>query len=115
MEDTLATCIVLGAGDMGNTGLIVEAYGSLLGMGVTAGAGVAKSAISDHQKASCSERGWDPRVTDGNLLGVLCPGAGTKVLSMACDRSSCMSAVMLVAALQGYFVVGCIKGVAVKM
>ena len=59
MEDTLATCIVLGVGEMGNAGLMVEVHGSLLGMGVTAGAGVAESALSDHQEASCSEGGWD--------------------------------------------------------
>ena len=46
-------------------------------------------------------------MTDGECLGVVCPGAETKVLSMAHDRSSCISAVLLVAASQGYLMVGC--------
>ena len=48
-------------------------------------------------------------MTDDNLLGLVCPGAGTRVSSMAHDRSSCISVVMLVAASQGYFMVGCIE------
>ena len=73
------------------------------------GAGVAESALSDCQEPSSLEVGWDHRVTDGNLLGVVCPGARSEVLGMTCDRSSCTSAVMLVAASQGYFVVGCME------
>ena len=109
MGDTLATCIVLGSGEMGNAGVIVEAQGLSLGLGITARAGVADSALSDHQEPSSSEGAQDPGVTDGNFLGVVCPGDGTKVLSTALDRSSHISAVMLVAASQGYFAVGCIK------
>ena len=85
MEDILATCIVLGAGEMVNAGVIEEVQGSLPGMGVTARAGVAESVLSDLQEPSCSEGGQDPRVSDSNLLGVVCPGAGTKVLSTPHD------------------------------
>ena len=35
-------------------------------------------------------RGWDPKVTDSNLLGVVCPGARSEVLSVACDKSCLM-------------------------
>ena len=48
-------------------------------------------------------------MTDGNLLGVVCPGAWSEVSSVTQDRSSCSSAVMLVATLQGYFMVGCME------
>ena len=109
MEDILAASIVLCAGETGDAGVIVEAQGSSPGVGVTARAGVAETVLSDHWEPSCSERDWDPQVTDGNLFGVVCPGAGTKVSSMTCDRSSCISVVMLVAASQEYFAVGCIK------
>ena len=86
---------------MGNAGVIVEVQESSLGVGVTATAGVAGSALSNCWEPSSSEGVWDPRMTDNNLLGVVCPGDGTEVLTMACDRSSHMSVVTLVAALQG--------------
>ena len=86
---------------MSDAGVIVEVQGSLLGMRVTAGAGVAESALSDHQESSSSEEGQDPRVAGGDLLGVVFPGARSEVSSMAFDRSSCSSAVMLVAGLAG--------------
>ena len=94
---------------MDDAGVIVEMQGSLLGMMVTARAGVEETALADHWAPSSLEGGWDPRVTDGNLLGVVCPGAKSEVLSTAHDRSSCSSAVMLVAASQGYFAVGCME------
>ena len=72
---------------------------------------MAKSALSDCWEPSSSEGGWDPRLTDGDLLGVVCPGARSKVLSTVHDISSCSSAVLLVAALQGYFMMGCIEEV----
>ena len=109
MEDILAACVVLGAGETGNAGVIAEVQGLLLGVGVTAGAGVPESVLSDCQEPSYLEGDQGPRVTDGDLLGVVCPGAGTKVSSMAHERSSCISAVMLVVASQGYFMVDCIK------
>ena len=94
---------------MGDIGVIVQVQGLLSDMGVTARAGVAESVLSDHWEPSCLEGGQDPRVTDGDLLGVVCPGAWTKVSNMTHDRSSCISVVMLVAVLQGYLVVGCIE------
>ena len=84
---------------MDNAGVIVEAQESLPDMMVTARVGVVASALSDHQEPSSLEGGQDPRVTYGNLLGVVRSGAKTKVSSMACDRSSCISVVMMVAAL----------------
>ena len=105
MGDTLAACIVLGAGEMGNVGVIVEVQGSLLGVRVTAMAGVAESKLSTCWETSSMERSLDPGLTYGYLLGVVCPVARSEVLSAPCDRSSCSSAVMLVAALQGYFMV----------
>ena len=57
MGDTLATCIVLGAGEMGNAEVIVEVRGSLLGMGITTVAGVPESVLSDHWEPSCLEGG----------------------------------------------------------
>ena len=89
--------------------MIVETQGSLQGMGATTRAGVAESDLFEQWKPSCMGGGWEPRVTDGDLFGVICSGAGTKVLITAHDRSSCISAVMVVAALQGYFVVGWIE------
>ena len=109
MGDTLTTSIVLGTGEMGNAGVVVEVQGSSPGMRVTAGAGVAESALSNHWEPSSLEGGWDPRVTDSELLGVVCPGARTEVLSAAHDKSSCSSAVMLVAASQEYFAVRCME------
>ena len=109
MEDILATCIVLSAGEMGNAGVIVEVQGLLLGMGVMVGAGVAESALSNCWEPSCSEGGQDPGVTHSNLLGVVSPGLGLKCQAWAHDRRSCISVVMLVAASWGYFTVGCIK------
>ena len=47
MGDTLAICIVLGAGETGNTGVIVDAQGLLLCLRVTARAEVAESMPSD--------------------------------------------------------------------
>ena len=70
---------------------------------------MAESVLSDYWEPSCSEESCDSRVTDSDLLGVVCLGGGTKVLSMAHDRCSCISVVMLVAASQGYFMVGYIK------
>ena len=109
MVDTLTACIVLGAGEMGDAGVIVKVQGSSLGMMVTARAGVVESMLSDHWEPSSSVGGWDPRVTDSDLLGIVCPGAWSEVSSLACDRSSCSSVVMLVAASQGYFVAGCME------
>ena len=91
---------------MGKAGVIVEVQGLSLGIRVTAGAGVAKPMFSDHWEPSSSEGCWDTGVTDGNLLGVVCPRARSEVLSTAHDKSSCSSAVMLVSALQGYFMAG---------
>ena len=99
MGDTLTTCIVLGMGEMSDAGVIVDVQGLLLGVRVTARAGVAESMLSDHWEPSSSEGDQDPRVTDGNLLGVVCPGARSEVLSMVHDRGSCSCMVMLVAAL----------------
>ena len=90
---------------MGNAGVIVEVQVSSLGMR----AGVAASTLSHHWEPSSSEGVWDPRVTDSDLLGLVCPGAWSEVLSTAHDRSSCRSVVMLVAASQGYFVLGCVE------
>ena len=108
MGDTLVACITLGAGEMGNAGVMVEIQGLLPGMEVTTRAGVTESVLSDHLEPSCLEGGQDPGVTDSDLLGVVCPGAGTKVSSMVHDRRSCISAVMLVTSLQGYFSIGCV-------
>ena len=69
MGDTLTTCIVLGAGETGNAGIIVEAQGSLLGVRVTARAVVAESMSSDCWKPSSLEGGQGPGLTDGNLFG----------------------------------------------
>ena len=91
---------------MGNAGVIVEVQGSLPGGRVITRVGVAESMLSDCQEPSSSEGGLDPRVTDGNLLGVVHPGTRSEVLSMAHDRSS---VVMLVAASQGYFMAGCVE------
>ena len=103
-------CIVLGTGETDGAGVIVEVQGSLPGMRVTAGAGVAESALSYCWEPSSLEGGWDPRVTDSDLLGVVCPRASSEVLSTAHgNRSSFSSAVMLVAASQEYFVAVCME------
>ena len=75
--DMLATCIVLGAGETGSTGVIVDAQGSSLGMRVTARPEVAEFMPSGCWEPSSSVWGQDPRVTDGDLLG-LALGLGLK-------------------------------------
>ena len=83
MGDALTTCIVLGAGETGDVGVIVEVQGSLLGMRVTAGSGVAESMLSNCQEPSSSEGVQDTKVIDGDLLGVVCHGARSEVSSVA--------------------------------
>ena len=66
-------------------------------MRITARAVVAELVLSDCWEPSSSVRGQDPRVTDGDLHGAVHPGTGSEVSGVACDSSSCSSAVMLIA------------------